>query len=379
MPAHTIRQSLNKAFLKLKPLRADVEQFRAQLKQLLDRSARPESEEYHKNNLREFLRQTQFGEHYCNTADRIDLVIHAGKTASTPVAVLIEHKRPDNTAEFLRPDDLNRKATQELLAKLQTLGTPLGEYVNGEIYYGIKTGYNKAFVIDAATRARLIAEDARSAEVIKPFLAGRDVKRYVVPVAEQYLIFTRRGIAIDDYPAIKNYLAQFQEQLKPRPKDWDRSKKWAGRKPGPYQWYEIQDSVAYWEKFREPKIFYQEIMTYQSFTYDDTGCYGNNKLFILPNASYFLLGLLNSKLIWFILKNTATSYRGGALAMQSPFVLSLPIVETPEAKAAITDLVSQILALKQVGADTSVLEGEVDGVVFGLYGMAFKEVELIQK
>ena len=84
-------------------------------------------------------------------------------------------------------------ATHQLLAKLKATGTPLGEYVNGEIYYGIKTGYNKAFVIDAETRDRLIAEDAGSAEIIKPFLAGRDVKRYVPPVAERYLILFPKG------------------------------------------------------------------------------------------------------------------------------------------------------------------------------------------
>ena len=111
MPARKIRPSLNKAFLKVKPLRAEVEQFRAELQRLVERSARAESEEYHKNNLSGFLRTTQFGNHYLNTSDRTDLVIHTGKTASTSVAVLIEHKRPENAAEMPTPTDLNRKAT----------------------------------------------------------------------------------------------------------------------------------------------------------------------------------------------------------------------------------------------------------------------------
>jgi adenine-specific DNA-methyltransferase len=90
-------------------------------------------------------------------------------------------------------------ATQQLLEKLKRTGTPLGAYVNGKIFRGVLTGYNEAFVIDAATKDRLIAEDPSSAEVIKPFLAGRDVKRYQVPEVSRYLIFTRKR---DSYRAV---------------------------------------------------------------------------------------------------------------------------------------------------------------------------------
>ncbi|PJF27001.1 MAG: hypothetical protein CUN52_15110, partial [Phototrophicales bacterium] len=90
--------------------------------------------------------------------------------------------------EHLRADgwSLAKSTGQALLSKLMATGTPLGEYVNGKIFYGIKTGYNEAFVIDEATRNKLIAQDPRSAEVIKPFLTGRDIKRYEAPKAEKY-------------------------------------------------------------------------------------------------------------------------------------------------------------------------------------------------
>jgi adenine-specific DNA-methyltransferase len=96
----------------------------------------------------------------------------------------------------------------------------LGNYVNGKIYYGIKTGLNEAFVIDEVTKNALIKEDAKSAEIIKPFLAGRDIKRYQPPKSGRYLIFTKRGIDIEKYLAIKNHLSQFMEQLMPKPKNW---------------------------------------------------------------------------------------------------------------------------------------------------------------
>ena len=83
---------------------------------------------------------------------------------------------------------LEGAAKRKLLEKLRAAGTPLGEYCKGRFYYGIKTGLNDAFVVDRATRDRLIAEHPSSAEVLKPFLRGRDVKRWRVDFAEQYLV-----------------------------------------------------------------------------------------------------------------------------------------------------------------------------------------------
>ena len=84
-----------------------------------------------------------------------------------------------------------------LLEKLRGAGKPLGEYVNGRFYYGIKTGLNEAFVVDRATRDWLIREHKSSAEILKPFLRGRDVKRWRVEPQDLWLIFTRRGIDIN--------------------------------------------------------------------------------------------------------------------------------------------------------------------------------------
>ena len=167
--------------------------------------------------------------------------------------------------ENLKLDGWRLESSQvlDLLAKLRNNGTPLGEYVNGRFYYGIKTGFNEAFVIDRSTRDRLINEHPSSAEVLKPFLRGRDVKRWCVEYQDLWLIFTRRGIDIKKYPAIENYLSQYKKQLTPG----------MGRKAGSYKWYEIQDNIAYWQEFETQKILYQEIATYQAFSWDDTGIY----------------------------------------------------------------------------------------------------------
>jgi hypothetical protein len=86
--------------------------------------------------------------------------------------------------------------SSSLFAKIKARGVPLKEYVGGKIYRGVLTGLNEAFVVDKATQERLIAEDPRSAELIKPFLAGRDLKRYQTLAFDKYLIFTRHGVNI---------------------------------------------------------------------------------------------------------------------------------------------------------------------------------------
>jgi hypothetical protein len=155
--------------------------------------------------------------------------------------------------------------TQALLTKINAKGVSLGDYIGEKIYRGILTGLNEAFVIDAETREKLIDEDPKSADIIKPFLAGRDIKRYQPPEHKRYLIFTRRGIKIENYPAIKQQLLQYKTRLMPKPEGWTGSK-WEGRKPGAYQWYETQDTIEYHAEFEKPKIVYAEIAARGQFT-----------------------------------------------------------------------------------------------------------------
>ena len=134
-----------------------------------------------------------------------------------------------------------------LLRKLQRNSTPLGNLPGVQMYRGVLTGCNEAFVIDGATRQRLLDEDPNSADVIFPWLRGRDLNRWQTEPSGKFVIFTRRGIDIEKYPAIKRHLEQFKTRLEPRPKDWKPAysgENWKGRKAGSYQWYEIQDNIA---------------------------------------------------------------------------------------------------------------------------------------
>ena len=110
------RIALNKAFLKVKPNRPEIENFKKNMIGILDTINESESEEFHKNLVSDFLKNTYYaGNHFINTKGRNDLVIHNGATASSTVGVIVEAKKPANKAEMLRPDNINVIAFQELV------------------------------------------------------------------------------------------------------------------------------------------------------------------------------------------------------------------------------------------------------------------------
>ena len=289
------------------------------------------------------------------------------------------------------------ESTQALLEKLKAVGVPLGEYVEGKIYYGIKTGLNEAFVINEAARSRLIAEDAKSAELIKPFLAGRDIKRYLPPKSDKYVIFTRRGVNIDSYPAIKKHLSQFRERLTPKPKDY-KGNEWKGRKPGPYQWYEIQDSIDYYSDFEKPKIFWPEIAGDARFTFDGSCYYANNKTYIIPVSDFYLLGLLNSALLRLFIHNVCTDLQGNSFNFSAVFVERTPIRIIDASNPAnvarhdrMVALVEQMLALhKQLPEARTpheqtalqrrieVKDRQIYALVYELYGLTDEEIRIVE-
>ncbi|MBN2002697.1 MAG: Eco57I restriction-modification methylase domain-containing protein [Anaerolineae bacterium] len=259
-----------------------------------------------------------------------------------------------------------------LLEKLRRAGAPLGEYVNGQFYYGIKTGLNEAFVVDRATRDRLVAEHPSSAEVLKPFLRGRDVKRWRVIPHDLWLIFTRRGINIEKYPAIHKYLEQFKDRLMPGVP--------GGRKPGSYKWYEIQDNIAYWQEFEKPKIIIPAIAQRVEYAPDDTGYFSNDKTSIcVTNQINYLLGILNSQLFWWFIQQTAASKQGGFYEFKPMYVTQIPIPESP-IPDPIAPLVDRILAAKRAdpAAAVSAWEREIDALVYQLYGLTAEEIAIVE-
>lgn len=275
---------------------------------------------------------------------------------------------------------LTDQTTQRLLDKLRAAGTPLGEYVQGKIYYGIKTGLNEAFVIDAATRERLLAEDPNSAEIIKPFLAGREIKKYRTVYNTKFLLFCKRGIDLKKFPAIQKHLLQFKNKLEPKPKNY-HGDDWGGRKEGSYQWFEVQDSIDYFKEFECPKILFAEIATEGQFTYDALGQYCDTTGYIIGSDSKYLIGILNSRLVTFFFSKISSEIRGGFLRWKRQYVEQIPIPDiSEEAQQPLIALATRILAAKRADpqADTSALEAEVDALVYGLYGLSAAEVAVVE-
>ena len=240
----------------------------------------------------------------------------------------------DDIAFDVRADKLDANGwtlvggkTQELLERLRRENVTLGEYVEGKIYYGIKTGLNEAFVIDRETRDRLIAEDPKSAEVIKPFLAGRDVKRYMPSRAVSWLIifqnkWTREQSGFGDeteawkwlgarYPAVTEYLAQFEEGARKR---YDKGE----------FWWELR-ACEYYAEFDKPKIIIPAIVKRGSYAYDHNGNYSNDKTSIIPTDDLYLLALLNSIVVDSYLHSIAATKQGGYFEYKPSYVSQLPI------------------------------------------------------
>ena len=262
---------------------------------------------------------------------------------------------------------LEPQASRGLLDQIRAAGMPLGRYVEGRLYRGILTGLNDAFVVDGPTRARLIAEHGSSAEVIKPYLRGRDIKRWRVEPEDLWLIFTRRGIDIGDYPAVERHLSAFRDRLEPKPDGWDEGKDgpWRGRKGGTYKWYEIQDNVAYWESFEQPKIFVPAIQNKVDYAADLEFFYGNDKTSIIVDERWpYLLAILNSPVSWWLTQQSFASRQGGFYEFKPMYVAQVPIPATTEPRQA---LIGGIVKAVVCGAADARLHQLLNGLVYELF------------
>jgi hypothetical protein len=270
--------------------------------------------------------------------------------------------------------NLERPEVLALMDKLKAAGTPLGKYVRGNFYRGILTGLNKAFVINGATRKRLIEEDPNSKKLIKPWLRGRDIKRWKTEWAGLYVIFTRRGVNIERYPAIKKYLEQFREDLEPK----KSPKQKRGRKPGSYKWYEIQDNIAYYKEFEKSKIVWGNLATAPQFAIDYSKAYVSAPANLIPSLDLYLLGVLNSNISKFVIALQAAVRSGGFLEFKPMYVEKVPVFDASSSqKTPIISLIEKILSDPN-SPDVPLLEKEIDALVYDLYDLTPEEIDIVE-
>lgn len=236
-------------------------------------------------------------------------------------------------------------------------GRSLGEYVGGQLYRGVVTGFNKAFVINGATRARLIAADPRSAEVIEPLVVGRDIRKWAIDRKDTWLIVTRIGVDMARYPAIFAHLEQWLPELVLR------------RDQGNH-WWELR-ACAYYAAFEQPKIVFPDIAVTPRFAFEPEGAYLGNTAYVIPLPDLYLLGVLNSRTVEQFYRTISAQVRGGYLRFIRQYVEQIPIPEPPAAdRNAIADLARQCLEAAGQGPEVAAWEAEIDARVARLYGLA---------
>lgn len=217
--------------------------------------------------------------------------------------------------------ELEDDALRALRAKI-VAGRPTLKDVYGSPLYGIKTGLNEAFVIDTPTKEKLCRDDPRSAELLKPFLEGKDLKRWRAESRGLWIIYIPKNrVRIDDYPAIRDWLLPFKDKLEKRATK--------------QEWFELQQAQeAYSARISQPKISYPHFSSVQLFAFEKSGAFSNDKSYFCPSADAFLLALLNSNCLWFILSNIAPAVRGGFHELRVQYVETLPIPTATDAMKA---------------------------------------------
>jgi type I restriction-modification system DNA methylase subunit len=365
-------------------------------------------------------------QHIDEITDFVDMPIFKGATTYTCILRIIKHEPHDSfmathvaTLDFSNLSDyvnINRyvvsltkledkgwslanEGAQSLQSRIQTLGVPLKEYVNGQIYYGIKTGLNEAFVIDQETRDHLITEDHKSAEIIKPFLIGKDIKRYAFLLVQRYLIIIPKGWTRkqskntknawswfeNNYPAIANHLKSFETKGQKR---YDK---------GDY-WWELR-ACEYYSEFDSNKIIWPGISAeVTAFALDESGYYGNDNNQFIVSGNRYLLGILNSRLMRFLLRNICDKVQGGFYRLKIVYIQQLPIrnidFKNPDEKKmydTMVQLVEQMLMLNKQLAEANTAhektllqrqidatDKQIDKMVYELYELTPEEIKIIE-
>jgi hypothetical protein len=255
------------------------------------------------------------------------------------------------------------RSSGEILSRLRSTPLSVQDFTVDTVYRGITTGYNNAFEIDETERSALIREDQSSSELIKPLLKGKDLSRWTTPTATRWIIFARRGTRLTDYPAIERHLSRFRDRLEPKPKGWTGA--WSGRKPGSYEWFEIQDNVAYWSIFEKKKIVSNKVTDKPNFSIDTSKSYLANTAYCFEaRETEFIAGILNSSTLHYVAKRVFADKEGGFYEVQPAALLDLPIPSCrDEDKGLFVAVVNALVA----GADRPRLEALINAFVYELF------------
>ena len=254
---------------------------------------------------------------------------------------------------------------QSIKRKIEAVGTPLKDW-DIQINYGIKTGYNDAFIINTEKRDEILSncqsedERTRTAELIRPILRGRDIKRYGYNWANLWLINTHNGIRgklervhIEDYPAIKAHLDQY----------WDRISKRADKGDTPYN----LRNCAYLEDFFKPKIVWGNLNLEGAYSYAPGGMFVNAPSPFIATSNTAILHILNSKIADYYIRSLGVTRNGGYFEYKPMFVEKLPV-----------PMCGLDRLCKYPIQPNTEQEHEIEHIIHSIYGLSMQETEYIE-
>lgn len=278
--------------------------------------------------------------------------------------------------------------TAELLKKMIDDRLRLIEYCDGRICRGIVSGLMEAFVIDESTRKAIVRHNKQAAEILKPFVGGKYVRRYVVEPTGQFLIYTYHGVPIERYPEVEQHLQPFKSRLR------ERATK--------QEWYELQQPQRRFTPYLDgPKIVFPDISITPRFALDESGLYGANTVYFIPGRDLYLLALLNSRVGYFYFANTCAGLEGKGetyLRFFGQYLEGFPVARDEagpnslKRKLRIESLVERMLMLHvelplaKTDQQKTVLErqivtvdNQIDALVYELYGLTDAEIALVEE
>ena len=276
---------------------------------------------------------------------------------------------------------------QDIKDKMEAVGTPLKDWAV-KINRGIITGLNKAFIIDTPTKDALVAADAKSAEIIKPILRGRDIQRYQAQWPGLWLIVAKYGsykTLPEDFPAIHKHLLQHEDRLRNRGQcKYSRStaRNSGVEYPGQHHWLELDNNPqeAFLDLFTKGRIAWGNLNNRAKYSYVPKDMFISAPTTMLTPYSPYLLAVLNSTLLDWYFQMIGVERDSGYYEYKPMFIkrLPIPIISVTEQRPFIA-LVDRILQAKATDpqADTTELEEEIDWLVYDLYGLIGEEVSTI--
>ena len=263
---------------------------------------------------------------------------------------------------------------QRIKAKIEAIGTPLKEW-DISINYGIKTGFNDAFIINGEKRAELIAQDPKSAEIIRPILRGRDIKRYGYDFADLYLINTHNGVKekgikrihIEDYPAVKAHLDLYYPQLEKRADQGDTP-------------YNLRN-CAYIEDFFKQKIVWKAVGRNLAFSILEEGKFVTAPASFITseNSLYYILGFLCSSFAKYFIYNNSDTTGAGDIMLNIQSLVKIPIPQPSiNNQEEIENIISEIIEGRKENIDTILLENKLDEFVNNILSLSPEEIDFIR-